>query len=87
MSEPDEVVVRSTTVLGAGSSLPKTALSGWMLALAVGCGVISMAAFLWADAKWNIVSQLSSSVQYRRGKQIAMDMGEGVTVKKRKIEV
>ena len=89
ISEPDGVVAaaQETAVLGESSSLPKTAVSKWVIVAAIGFGIMSAGFFLWADGKWDLLAQVQSSVQYNRGKQIAMDMGEGVTVKKRKVRV
>lgn len=87
VEQPEVIVAQQAEVLGTGTSLPKTAVSKWFLVAAIGCGVVAAGAFLWADGRWNIVSNVSSSIQYRQGNQIEMDMGDGVTVKKRKIEL
>lgn len=89
----DESAVQTTVsqseslVLGESTGLPKTAVATWILAAGGALGIISVAVFLWADARWNVVHSVFNTLQYERGRQIGMNIGEGMTVRKRKVRI
>ena len=74
------------SVLGE-STLPNTSIFTGVLGLSVGVGVVALAAFLWIDTRVNISERTFAWFQYQRGRQIKMDVGDGVKVKKRKIRI
>lgn len=73
-------------VLGE-ATLPQTSIFTGVLGLSVGVGIVALALFLWIDTRAGISERTVSWVQYQRGRQIKMDVGDGVKVKKRKIRV
>jgi len=72
------------SVLGTMTELPDTAVFKGLIGIGVGLGALCVALFIWADGKWNISENAFASVEYARGKQVKMDMGSGIIVKKRK---
>lgn len=81
---PDTTEGIESAVLGAMTQLPDTAVFRGVLGLAFGVGVLAVALFLWADGTWNMSRRLTDSIEYESGRQIKMDMGSGVVVKKKK---
>jgi hypothetical protein len=74
-------------VLGEAVTLPRTASKVGFFGASLAVAALSAAIFLWADARWNILGSVRSSVRYARGEQIGLDIDNGMRVKKRKIRI
>lgn len=72
---------------GDGATLPETAVLGSLMGIGLGFGVVAVAIFLWLDAKYSLADRLFMSYKYSKGKQISMDVGDGLVVKKRRIRL
>ncbi len=86
-SQETEGASSGAAILGETTELPNTASFRGVIGLAFGMAIVSLALYLWADARWNVSDRVVSMFNYQRGRQIGMDMGNGVTVKKRKIRL
>ncbi len=73
-------------VLGVSDQLPDTGILP-EVKLWFGVGIVALGLFLIADVRWNISGNLFSRVQYEQGKQIEMEVGNGLKIKKRKIRI
>ncbi|MDD3662213.1 MAG: putative Ig domain-containing protein [Candidatus Dojkabacteria bacterium] len=77
----------SEDVLGVSETLPDTAVfKGWMV-VGIGSGLTAMALFLWLDARFRFFGKAVDGWKYAHGQQIRMDVGEGISIKKRKVTV
>lgn len=74
-------------VLGEATTLPNTASFTGVVGLSLGAAIIAVGIFLWADVKWSLSDRMITRIQYERGRQVGMDMGSGVVVKKRKVRL
>lgn len=75
-------------VLGeSATTLPDTAISKGVLALSFGAGIVCVAFFLLADARFGLVDRVMTGVNYSKGRQISFRVGDGRVVKKRSVKI
>lgn len=84
ISPVSQITEESGVVLGEQTELPETALPGRFLALTAGIAVFFGAAFLWADARFDLLSRFLLWYSYTRGQQIELKLGDGTVIDKKK---